>query len=110
MNEELRCAARYHSMWMAENEYGHYSPGGALGDNHQERAYNAGFEGSYVAENIAAGYLPSARAAVDAWLSSDGHCANIMNGMYTHTGVGEWIDGNYYWTQKFGYLATQEPL
>lgn len=43
--------------------------------------------GQNVAENIAAGY-DSPGAAVSAWMSSDGHRANILNSSYTQIGAG----------------------
>jgi len=100
MNNELRCAARFHSKWMTENKYGHESPGGALGDDDTARAKNSGFQGFQAGENIIRGHF-SARSAVDGWLSSDGHCANLMSPTFTLTGIGTWADD---WTQMFGTL------
>ena len=51
------------------------------------------------AENIAMGQR-SAAEVVDAWMKSPGHKANIMNGSFTHIGVGL-SDSGYYWTQQF---------
>ena len=51
------------------------------------------------AENIAQGQR-SATEVVSAWMKSPGHKANIMNGSYTHIGVGL-SDSGYYWTQQF---------
>lgn len=48
-------------------------------------------------ENIAMGYSP-AEAVVNAWMNSESHRANILNGTYTQIGVGE-VGG--YWTQWF---------
>ena len=48
-------------------------------------------------ENIAMGYS-TAEAVVNAWMNSEGHRENILNGTYTRIGVGE-VDG--YWTQWF---------
>jgi uncharacterized protein YkwD len=36
---------------------------------------------------------------MNAWLGSEGHCKNIMNGGFKDMGVGR--DGDY-WTQEFG--------
>ncbi|MCY1014033.1 CAP domain-containing protein [Nannocystis pusilla] len=38
-------------------------------------------------ENIAAGYSTAAQV-VNGWMTSTGHCNNIMNGNYKHLGVG----------------------
>ena len=47
---------------------------------------------------------PPPAAAVNGWLDSDGHCANIMNANFEELGVGYYPGGMYghYWTQKFG--------
>jgi uncharacterized protein YkwD len=104
MDQHLRCAARYHSLWMAQtNSFSHDSPGGDLGEDPWERIDSTGFDGFAVGENIAAGY-DSARGVVNGWLGSDGHCANLMNPDATLTGVGYYVGGYYghYWTQNFG--------
>nr|WP_236838512.1 CAP domain-containing protein [Caldalkalibacillus salinus] len=51
------------------------------------------------AENIAQGQ-PTAEAVVDAWMNSEGHRQNIMNGSFTHIGVG-YNENGHYWTQMF---------
>ena len=48
-------------------------------------------------ENIAMGYS-TAEAVVNAWMNSESHRANILNGTYTQIGVGE---AGGYWTQWF---------
>jgi len=50
-------------------------------------------------ENIAQGQR-SAQEVVQAWMNSEGHRANILNGEYTHIGVGYQQNGHY-WTQMF---------
>lgn len=50
-------------------------------------------------ENIAMGQQ-SPEEVVQAWMNSEGHRANILNGSYTHIGVGYVESGNY-WTQMF---------
>lgn len=104
MNPHLRCAARYHSLWMAETGiFAHESPGGDLGDDVWERVASTEFTGSTIGENIAAGYGTPADA-VAGWMDSDGHCANIMSGAARLIGVGYVQGGSYgsYWTQDFG--------
>lgn len=55
-------------------------------------------------ENIAAGYA-SPDAVMVGWMNSPGHKANIMNGNFTHIGVGYYYNGSgslqQYWTQMF---------
>ena len=50
-------------------------------------------------ENIAMGQKTPSEV-VQAWMNSEGHRANILNGSYTHIGVGYVANGNY-WTQQF---------
>ena len=105
MNASLRCAARKHAADMsARNFFDHTNPDGETFD---QRIEQAGY-GSYnqVGENIAGGSdLDNAKTAVDGWLASDGHCANIMNANYTEFGAGAYEgtgELTFYWTQEFG--------
>ncbi|MBW2277487.1 MAG: CAP domain-containing protein [Deltaproteobacteria bacterium] len=103
MHPLLRCAARAHSKWMGvNNSMTHASPGGPFGDDMVERAEYAGYTSwSYLGENIAQWYAtPSAVMA--AWMSSDGHCSNIMSPDFEEIGVGYYYDGTAWWTQDFG--------
>ena len=52
-------------------------------------------------ENVAYGQdTPS--EVMSAWMNSDGHRANILNGSYTEIGVGVYYkNGTYYWSQLF---------
>ncbi len=61
------------------------------------RDFNISYQAA--AENIAKGQTTS-YAVVKAWMESPGHRANILNGKYTHIGVGYVSEGNY-WTQLF---------
>jgi len=53
-------------------------------------------------ENIAAGHRTPAQA-MQGWMNSPGHRANILNANFTHIGVGYAEGGSYghYWTQMF---------
>ncbi len=55
-------------------------------------------------ENIAAGYT-TPKEVMTGWMNSPGHKANILNGRYTHMGVGYYYNGSgqygHYWTQMF---------
>jgi len=55
-----------------------------------------------VAENIAMGQ-PSTAHAIQDWMRSPGHRANILNGSYTRIGVAGYRapDGTVYWCQQF---------
>lgn len=50
-------------------------------------------------ENIAKGQR-TPQQVVNAWMNSEGHRANILNGNFTHIGVGYVEQGNH-WTQQF---------
>ncbi|HEX6593003.1 MAG TPA: CAP domain-containing protein [Bacillota bacterium] len=50
-------------------------------------------------ENIAKGQR-TPQEVVSAWMNSEGHRANILNGEFTHIGVGYVEQGNH-WTQQF---------
>ncbi|WP_238457988.1 CAP domain-containing protein [Alkalihalobacterium alkalinitrilicum] len=58
-----------------------------------------GVDYNAAAENIAQGQQ-TAEQVVQAWMNSEGHRANILNGNFTHIGVGHNGNGNY-WTQMF---------
>ena len=70
-----------------------------------QRMTSASYAWTAAAENIGAGYA-TANAAVNGWMSSPGHCANIMSTTYVHVGVGYYYAPNskykHYWTQDFG--------
>lgn len=104
-NGQLRTAARNHSRDMAtRNYFEHENPEG-MGP--MKRANNAGFQSTFVGENIAAGQ-PSPASVVQAWIDSPGHCVNMMDPRYKVLGVGYYFDGStndrfeHYWTQDFG--------
>ncbi len=54
---------------------------------------------SSAGENIAMGQQ-TPEQVVQAWMESEGHRKNILNGTFTHIGVGYTDDGSY-WTQMF---------
>jgi hypothetical protein len=84
------------------------------GGNPQTRMDAAGYSGVTWGENIAKGQSTPAEV-VAGWMDSDGHCANIMNPMFTEIGVGfyegtqtnQYYNENLYWTQNFGAPCTQ---
>ncbi|MEW5851348.1 MAG: CAP domain-containing protein [Myxococcota bacterium] len=104
MHPALQAAARGHSKDMADNDYfDHTSQDGRSPfDRTAEAGYNGGFTQG---ENIAAGN-DTAAATVEQWMSSPGHCRNIMNGAFRHLGVGYAYGPSstygHYWTQNFG--------
>jgi len=104
MNANLRVAAQNHSFDMAtQNYFSHTSLDGRTFD---QRIFNAGYSGAYpLGENIAAGQTTPA-SVVSAWMTSPGHCTNIMNGSFNSAGVGYGFNSSstyqHYWTLDFG--------
>ena len=103
----LARAAQAHSADMARHDYiDHVSPqGGPVGD----RASRQGYRWRAIGENIAAGQ-GSAQQVVAGWLSSPGHCANIMSGEFSDMAAAHAITPGsavtIYWTQVFGRPLT----
>jgi hypothetical protein len=95
-NDQLEKAAMAHSQDMSAKKYfSHTAPDGSNGGVRIERA---GYHWMAYGENIASGYK-SEQEVIRGWLSSPGHCKNIMNKNYREMGVAR--AGNY-WTQTFG--------
>jgi uncharacterized protein YkwD len=105
-NEELTLAGRLHSQDMGDQNY--FDHTSLDGREFYERIADAGYDYQISGENIAAGY-PTPEAVVDAWMSSDGHRANILDPNYCDIGVGyaavAGSDFYHYWTQDFGRRA-----
>ncbi len=101
-NCKLKDAARAHSEAMAELEFFNHT--GPDGVQVGERVTNRSYRWWAVGENIAAGQN-SVDHVVDRWLSSPGHCANIMSVEFTEMGAAriEAPDSQYspFWTQVF---------
>lgn len=101
---ELTRMARLHSESMArQNFFDHTNP---QGENMTMRARACGVCGwSAIAENIAynSGYDDPAAFAVERWLASPKHRANMLRDGFTHSGVGvaRAADGRVFFTQVF---------
>ncbi len=104
VDSRLATAARGHSQDMATRGFfDHTNPDGVTA---AQRVKNAGYNWSYVGENIAAGQRTAADV-MDSWMKSQGHRDNILNCNYKNIGVGVAHGGSYgiYWTQDFGRPA-----
>ena len=103
LDTRLRCAARHHSRDMGTNNF--MSHTGSDGTTPWQRMTSAGYTYRRAAENIAAGYA-TADAVVKGWMSSTGHCNNIMDARLTQIGIGYFYAPTstykHYWTQDFG--------
>lgn len=97
VDNELSKVAREKSRDMAANGYfDHNSP--TYGSPF-DMMKKFGVSYSTAGENIAKGQRTPAEV-VNAWMNSEGHRANILNGNFTHIGVGYVENGNL-WTQQF---------
>jgi uncharacterized protein YkwD len=95
-NALLAKAAYDHSADMKTKNY--FSHTGVNGSTPGSRFTAAGYTWVTYAENISLGYT-SETAVMNGWLTSEGHCLNIMNANYKEMGAGR--EGTY-WTQAFG--------
>jgi uncharacterized protein YkwD len=111
LNLNLSKSAQVHSQDMALNDF--FSHTGSNGTKVSDRAKTAGYQSSYVGENIAAGYI-TAEEVVRGWMNSPGHRENILNPNYKEVGIGYHylandtgeINYNTYWTQDFGAIVS----
>jgi uncharacterized protein YkwD len=80
---QLMDSARRHAAWMARRRSLQHTT-------------------ATVAENIAMGQASSQEAVQD-WMNSPGHRANILNSSHARIGVGAYrgADGQIYWCQQF---------
>lgn len=100
---KLGSAALAHSRDMAEHNY--FGHEGGNGSTVGARARDEGYAWRSIGENVATGKAKPEQV-VEGWLSSPGHCANIMNGSFAEMGAAYAVnpksDTVIYWTQVFG--------
>jgi uncharacterized protein YkwD len=99
-NGKLNKAAEDFCGYMAvSNDFSHTSKNGSQPQN---RTAAAGYEGSFIGENIAEGY-PDVAAVMMGWINSPGHEKNIRNPDYQHVGLGVCNNnsGPMYWVAVF---------
>jgi uncharacterized protein YkwD len=70
---------------------------GSDGSRLDDRVERAGYAWSSLGENVAWNYR-SAEAVMAGWLSSDGHCRNVMGASFEELGLGL---EDWFWTQVF---------
>lgn len=94
-DNKLEDAAQKHSWYMYQSKkMTHYGPRNQKpGDRIRKEGYNWQLYG----ENVAMGYEDE-ESVIKGWLTSSGHCKNIMNPSVKHMGVAR---VNSYWTQVF---------
>lgn len=102
-NAVLDATALQHSRDMVAQHY--FSHTGKDGRTVSARAVANGYAWVWIAENIATGQR-SVEEVVNSWLTSPGHCVNIMNPVFKEMGAAYALDprsGRPYWTQVFGH-------
>ncbi len=95
LNNVLNHAAYNHSNDMFEHQFLDHAS--SNGDTLVERMSSVDYSWRAVGENIAHNQN-SIGQVIEDWLSSPGHCSNIMSADYTQTGVAQ---VNRYWTQVY---------
>lgn len=103
LNAKLNAASDKYAVDLAT--YNYFSHTGRDGSLPWDRMTREGYVWRAAGENIAAGY-PTARAVVDGWLKSPGHCKNIMSANFKEVGVGYGYSASStyksYWVTDFG--------
>ena len=99
----LNQVAYDHSLDMAKNKY--FSHDSQDGTGPFDRMKNAGYQGGWMAENIAAGNETAAKT-FEQWKNSPGHNTNMLGEHYRAIGIGRAYDAaspyRWYWTTDFG--------
>jgi uncharacterized protein YkwD len=102
-NEQLEEAAVQHAQDMAS--HAKLDHAGSDGSTPSQRVSRAGYVWRSVGENVAAGQ-GTPEEVVEDWLTSPGHCANIMEPAYTEMGAAFAVNmkstAAVYWAQEFG--------
>jgi uncharacterized protein YkwD len=103
LNATLSKTSLAHAADMAQ--HGNMAHTGSDGSTPADRATRAGYRWRSVGENVAAGQT-TPEAAVESWIKSPPHCANLMAPHFTEMGVAYSVDraskAGIYWAQLFG--------
>lgn len=95
LNHSLTKAAYRHSKDMSKHQFLEHTS--SNGNTLAERMQGVNYAWRAVGENIAYNQK-SIGQVIEDWLSSPGHCSNMMSADYTQTGV---ANVNKYWTQVY---------
>jgi len=105
MDAALRCTARLHSVDMAVRDFlDHTNPDGL---DFADRIRATGYNFVTAGENLAAGQL-TAQQALDGWLASPAHCANLVSPSFTELGVG-FEQAERHWTVDLARPQNSPP-
>jgi uncharacterized protein YkwD len=105
ISDKLHRAARAHARDMARRNY--FEHQGRDGKSPKDRVQREGYRLRLTGENIAFG-PETAAEVVAGWLTSPGHCANIMDPRFRDMGVAVSQGrkrGHFYWVQELGWPA-----
>jgi uncharacterized protein YkwD len=94
-NAKLEAAAQAHSDDMKAQNY--FSHTGKDGSSVGTRIMRQGYTWNTWGENIARGYR-DAKAVMDGWIKSEGHCKNIMGKNFTEVAVARDGGNGTIWT------------
>lgn len=112
-NGPMTEAARWFDWDSVENRPGGYcGHQDTLGRWPSERVPLFGYKGGCGAENCYCGYMEP-QAAIDGWMNSPGHRANLLDPGSREIGMGYYVrasDGRGYLTQDFGTDAVYPPV
>ncbi len=100
VNPTLQAVAEaYAEQMVTQGFIGHTDP---AGNSIDDRVTAAGYSWIAVGENLAYGPC-TAEDAINGWMNSEGHRANILNAVFTETGVGAYPGPDYpmYWVHVF---------
>jgi len=110
---QLDQAARYHAKDMQQDNYFYHETYDRINGNlsyvceFDERISYFYKSWSWLGENIVLGYT-TPQDAMEAWMRSSGHRANILGSQFREIGVG-YYSGNY-WVQDFGQRSSVFPI
>ena len=109
INAELTASAQSYAATLGHGNF--FAHVGLDGSTLVSRDEAAGYtQWTYLEENLAAGQ-PTVTAAVNAWMNSPTHRADLLSPEVTETGVGYvYVAGSrygYYWVEEFGTSSTQ---
>jgi uncharacterized protein YkwD len=103
LSELLGTIGMGHAIDMAQHSY--FAHQGRDGSQPADRVTRGGYRWRAVGENIAAGQT-TPEAAVEGWIKSPPHCANLMAPQFTEMGVAFAVnrasESGIYWVQLFG--------
>lgn len=108
---ELMRAAQVHAKNLSTDQF--FDHADAQGKSAGDRAKEAGYRWTLIAENIAAGQNSPAEV-MNTWMNSPKHRANILNGRVMEVGVGYVVDRDrrydHYWVMDVACRADVFPV